>query len=228
MINILDIIGIVVVLFSTIIAFKKGFVKTFFSFASTFVALILAFSLCNIGVKILKENTKIDEWLTETLTTSLNQNNNEQAIDVETKKDVDDQNSNEFTKGLESLPEDLKNMLNMEEYKENAKNAIIQNSIEIILKILSWVIIYVVARIILMIICIVFNGIMSIPFLKQINNLAGLGVGFILGIFRIYLILAFVSFVASVVSIDSVMNLIRSSMILSVMYENNILLSLIF
>lgn len=228
MINILDIIGILVVFFSAIIAFKKGFVKTFFSFASTFVALILAFSLCNTGVKILKENTRIDEWLTKTLTTSLNQNNNEQNIDIENNEKVEFPNSNEFGKALESLPEDLKNMLNVEEYKENAKNIIIQNSVEIILKILSWVIIYIISRLILMIICIIFNGIMSIPFLKQINNLAGLGVGFILGIFRIYLILAFVSFIASVVSMEGLMTLIRNSMLLSVMYENNILLSLIF
>lgn len=225
MINILDIIGIIIVLFSAIIAFKKGFVKTFFSFISTFVALILAFSLCNVGAKILKENTKIDEWLNETLTASLKINNEEQ---IENTENENKENYNELTTTLESLPEDLKNMLDIEEYKENAKNTIIQNSIEIILKILAWIIIYVVARIILAVICIIFNGIMSIPFLKQINNLAGLGVGFILGIFRIYLILAFISFLTSVVSIELLMNLIKNSMILSIMYENNILLSLIF
>ena len=69
---------------------------------------------------------------------------------------------------------------------------------------------------------------MSIPFLKQINNMAGLVLGAVVGLFRIYIFLAFVSFLTSVVTMDSFMELIKNSMIISVMYENNILISLIF
>ena len=177
--NIIDIVGIVIVVISGVIAFKKGFVKTFFSFISTFVALILAFTLCNVGVDIIKENTGIDEWLQKTLTTSLESfeenNKNDEVIE-----NVEEANKNAITKTFEDLPQNIKEMVGVEEYKENAKVTIVETSIEVILKILSWVIIYFVVRVALMLICIIFDGIMSIPFLKQINNLAGLAVGIIL------------------------------------------------
>ena len=223
MFNIIDFIGIIIVLISAIIAFKKGFVKTFFSFVSTFVALILAFVLCNTGVSIIKNSTKIDEWLTETITASLSANHE----NIE-EQENQSENHNIFSQTLEDLPQNLQDVVGLEEYKENAKTALVENSVEIIIKVLSWIIIYILVRVALMIACIVFDEIMSLPFLKQINNLAGLAVGFVLGLFRIYFILAIISFISSVVSMDGFIALIKNSMILSAMYENNILLSLIF
>lgn len=219
--NIIDIIGIIIVVISGLIAFKKGFVKTFFSFISTFVALILAFALCNTGVILIKENTNIDEWLQETLTASLSSiSKNEDEEETLEKESIE-------VKSFETLPQNFKDMIGLDEYKENAKNVIVEKSVDFILKILSWIIIYFVARIVLMIICTIFNSIMSIPILKQINNLAGLGVGVLLGLFRIYFVLALVSFLTSVISMDGLMAWIKNSMIISQMYENNILVSLI-
>ena len=244
MFNIIDLLGIIIVTVGALIAFKKGFVKTFFDFVSTFVAIILAFSLCNLGVQVIKDNTTIDEWLEETLTASLNENNEqlegnnvendyiEESLDepsageyIETEEN---ETSNILTETFKNLPQNIQDMVELEEYKETAKVTIIETSIEIILKILSWIVIYLLTRLILMILCFVFNGIMSIPFLKQINNLAGLALGIVLGLFRVYVILAFVSFLTSVVTMDGFIELIKNSMIISVMYENNILISLIF
>lgn len=230
MFNVIDILGILVVVISAIIAFKKGFVKTFFDFISTFIAIVLAFSLCNFGVQLIKENTTIDEWLEEALNKSLNvsEEKNEEYVLEEDYTTSDNANNNFLTETLENLPQNIKEIVGLEEYKETAKISIIENSIEIILKILSWIIIYVLARLILWLLCLIFNGIMSIPFLKQINNMAGLVLGAVVGLFRIYIFLAFVSFLTSVVTMDSFMELIKNSMIISVMYENNILISLIF
>lgn len=230
MFNVIDILGILVVVISAIIAFKKGFVKTFFDFISTFIAIVLAFSLCNFGVQLIKENTTIDEWLEEALNKSLNvsEEKNEEYVLEKDYTTSDNANNNFLTETLENLPQNIKEIVGLEEYKENAKISIIENSIEIILKILSWIIIYVLARLILWLLCLIFNGIMSIPFLKQINNMAGLVLGAVVGLFRIYIFLAFVSFLTSVVTMDSFMELIKNSMIISVMYENNILISLIF
>lgn len=225
MFNFVDLIGIIFVLVSAFIAFKKGFVKTFFGFVSTFVAIALAFALCNTGVKIIKNNTTIDEWLENTLTVALNPSNSEENIES---NDENIESENQYEDTLKALPENIKNFVGLEEYKENAKGVLIENAKETILKVLSWIIIYLLARIILSIICVVFNGIMSIPFLKQINNLTGLILGAILGIFRIYIVLAILSFLITVMPITPVVDLIKSSMIIKFMYENNLLVSLIF
>lgn len=225
MFNFVDLIGIIFVLVSAFIAFKKGFVKTFFGFVSTFVAIALAFALCNTGVKIIKNNTTIDEWLENTLTVALNPSNSEENIES---NDENIESENQYEDTLKALPENIKNFVGLEEYKENAKGVLIENAKETILKVLSWIIIYLLARIILSIICVLFNGIMSIPFLKQINNLTGLILGAILGIFRIYIVLAILSFLITVMPITPVVDLIKSSMIIKFMYENNLLVSLIF
>ena len=226
MFNYVDLIGILIVLICAFVAYKRGFVKTFFGFISTFVAIALAFALCDTGVQIIKDNTDIDEWLESTLTTALKPSSDEEEIKSdETKQDSEENN---MENALKDLPENIKKFFGLEEYKENAKNTVIENSKEIILKILSWVIIYLAVRIILFVICLVCNGIMSIPFLKQINNLTGLILGLILGLFRIYVILAIISFVITIVPITPVVDAIKASMIIGFMYENNLLVSLIF
>ena len=224
MFNYIDLIGILIVLICAFFAYKRGFVKTFFGFISTFVAIALAFALCNTGVQVIKDNTGIDEWLESTLTTALKPSSEEIKND-ETKQDSEE---NSMENALKDLPENIKNFVGLEEYKENAKNTVIENSKEVILKILSWVVIYLAVRIILFIICLVCNGIMSIPFLKQINNLTGLVLGIILGLFRIYVILAIISFIITIVPITPVVDAIKASLIIGFMYENNLLVSLIF
>lgn len=225
MFNLIDAIGIIIIFICAIVAFKKGFVKTFFGFVSTFVAIALAFALCNTGVKIIQNNTQIDEWIETTLQSALNSSKDEND-EQEINDDVDDQDLVKET--FENLPENIKNFVGLEEYKENAKSVVIENAKEIILKILSWIIIYLLVRIILFIICLVFDGIMSIPFLKQINNLIGLVLGIVLGLFRIYVVLALISFFVTIVPMTPVVDAIKASLIISVMYENNLLVSLIF
>lgn len=230
MFNIVDIIGIIIVLICAFIAFKKGFVKTFFGFISTFVAIILAFTLCNTGVMIIKQNTGIDEWIENTLTVSLKIEQKEEISGDSNEEPTvsDEDNKNILENVFENLPENIQSMVGFEEYKENTKKTIVASATEVILKILSWIIIYVLVRLLLLVVCLICNGIMNIAFLKQINNLAGLILGVILGLFRVYIILAVISFLVAVVPLESVVELIKSSMIISLMYENNILISLIF
>ncbi len=226
MFNFIDLIGIIIVLVCALISFKKGFVRTFFGFISTFLALILAFLLCNVGEDFIKNNSQMDEWLNESLTNSLNYEKNEENEEIEENTSEEDNTLSEMFK---NLPQNIKSIVGLEEYKEETKATIVKSSTEIILKIFSWIIIYLLVKIILMILCVVFNGIMSIPLLKQVNNLAGLALGIILGLFRIYVILAFISFLVTFIpSIEPLVDIIKSSLLIRVMYENNILISLIF
>ncbi len=224
MFNIIDVIGIIIILVGAIIAFVKGFVKTFFGFISTFLAILLAFMFCNVGVSIIKNSTGIDEWLKQTIEASLAPKTQEDATN-----EIEEEEDNGVLELLKNLPQNIKDTIDLEEYKEQSKQTIIEGSTEMILKILSWITIYLMVRLILLIICVVFQGIMSIPFLKQINNLAGLILGILLGLFRIYVILAFISFLAPVVpGMEPFIDLIRNSLWIKIMYENNIVISLIF
>ncbi len=224
MFNIIDMIGLAVILLSALVAFKRGFVKTFFGFISTFIAIILAFALCNKGVELLKQNTELDEILEITITKAIG--NQEDAKETDATETQESQNK--ISEVLSNLPETIQDAVGIEAYKTNIKTTLVEKSVEIILKVLAWVIIYLVVRIILMVICVIFNGIMNVPFLKQINNLAGLIIGAILGLFRVYVALALISFLVSFISMDYVVELIKNSMIISAMYDHNLLLNMIF
>ena len=230
MLNIIDLIAILVVLVCAIFSFKRGFIKTFFGFVSTFLAIIVAFAFCDVGVEFIKNNTEIDEWIEMTITNAIE---SKDSSGEEKTENTDDSNIKEEDKNLitnifKDLPQNMQEVVEIEEYKENTKKMIVQKAVPIILKVLSWVLIYFVTRLVLWILCIVFDGIMNIPFLKQINNITGLVLGAVLGVFRVYIVLAFISFLVSVIPMQSLVTMIKNSLIVSTMYENNLLINLIF
>lgn len=228
MFNVVDLIGILLVTIGAFVAFKRGFVRTFFGFVSTFLAIILAFMFCNPVANIIINQTQIDEWVESKVQITLGVEKKEETEKNTETKQEETENTNVISKFLKDLPNTVQNAVSMEEYKTNTKNALAEKAVGVIIKILAWMIVYLTVRIILAVLCLIFDGIMSIPFLKQINNLAGLALGIILGLFRIYVILAFISFLVSIVPITPVVESINSSLIISAMYQNNLVLKLIF
>ena len=228
MFNVVDLIGILLVAIGAFVAFKRGFVRTFFGFVSTFLAIILAFMFCNPVANMIINKTQVDEWIESKVQTTLGVEKKEETeTNTETKQEETD-NTNVISKFLKDLPNTVQNAVSMEEYKTNTKNVLAEKAVEVIIKILAWMIVYLTVRIVLSILCLIFDGIMSIPFLRQINNLAGLALGIILGLFRIYVILAFISFLVSIVPITPIVEIINSSLIISTMYQNNLVLKMIF
>lgn len=119
-------------------------------------------------------------------------------------------------------------MIGLDKIKEEATTNLVNKIADIAINIMSWIIIYAVVRIILAIVTLVCDGIMSLPLLKTVNNLAGLVLGAIMGLFRIYLILAIVYFISNIVNVSGIVNAIGMSTFVSQMYNNNLLIKLIF
>ena len=222
----IDLIALIVIVISAGIAYYKGFVKTFFGFISTIVAIILACILCKFVATQIKDLTEIDEWII----TSIQSIEFKEAENEEFSSDSSMIESGDSTlvSFIDTLPNYVTESLDFEETKNNLKNSIALKISDTVINIISWLLIYVVVRVILLIITIIFDGIMSIPFLKTINNLAGLFLGAMMGIFRIYLTLAIIYFISNLIDITSLIIAIQSSMVVSHMYNSNLLISLIF
>lgn len=219
----IDIIALIILVVSAGYAYYKGFVKTFFGFISTIVALIIACVLCNSVSMYIKDNTNIDNWIVTSIT-SIEIENGDDEIDIEEAQSGE----NDLLGIIDSLPSSITESLNFEETKNELKNSLALKVSDTVINVLSWLIIYVVVRVILLIVTIVFDGIMSIPFLRTINNLAGLILGTLMGVFRIYMILAIVYFISNIIDISGFVTAIQSSVVVSHMYNNNLLISLIF
>lgn len=237
---IIDLIAIVFLIVSALIAYYKGFVKTFFGFISVILAILLACCFSKPLANHMKASTEMDEWIASGITEigkkeeepeytilSGESISGEIVIEEEPVEEEDEINL-EIIGFIENLPDSVSDVIDFEEQK-NATLLNIANKVsDGVIGILAWVIIYFVVRIIFAVITVIFDGIMNIPILKSINNLAGLVIGVVLGVFRIYLLLAIIYFISNVTSITFFVNIIQNSSIVNAMYNNNLIINLIF
>lgn len=242
---VIDIIAIAFVLISSFAAYKKGFVKTFFGFISVILAVLVACCFSKPVANHLKASTEIDEWIIASITnigesseklnekeyTILSGDNISGEIVIENENPLDNQENvfnGEIVTFIENLPEAVGNVVDLDEMKTQTISNISIKIADVVISILAWIIIYFAVRIIVAVIAVIFDGIMSIPILKSINNLAGLIIGFIMGIFRIYLLLAIIYFISNVANTMLFINIIQTSSLINAMYNNNLIINLIF
>ena len=112
----------------------------------------------------------------------------------------------------------------IEETEEDATTAIANNVAEIIINIIVLVILFIVIRIILFFIRFIFSAITELPIIKQIDKLGGFIYGLLEALLIVFVILAIISFI----DIPELQLAIKTSIITSILYNNNLLLMLFF
>lgn len=240
---IIDLVAIAFLIISAFAAYRNGFVKTFFGFISVILAVLLACCFSKSLATHLKASTEMDEWIIESVTnigtssdlnsqkeyTILSGDNISGEIMIEKEAEGStitiDAGLVEF---IETLPEAVGSIVDLEDVKNQTISNISVKIADIVINILAWIIIYFAVRIIIAVITVIFDGIMSIPILKSINNLAGLIIGFIVGIFRIYLLLSIIYFISNITNAMFFVNIIQTSSLINAMYNNNLIINLIF
>lgn len=235
----IDIIGILIIAIAAFTSYRKGFVRTFFGLITVIVAILLASMFHKTLAAYIKDSTGLDEWInsfvsesTATISKDVNSGNLGKGTSFSTDA------LGAYTTGMQelfpegnalsNLPDVLSEKIGLDELKTNVAENISTKLSDGVINVLSWFIIYLVAQIILSIVVAILDGIMSLPLLREVNNIAGLGIGILIGIFRIYLVLAIVYFISSVVNISPVVGAIANSGMVGAMYNNNLLLQLIF
>ncbi|MNP31889.1 hypothetical protein D3C76_1250350 [compost metagenome] len=96
-----------------------------------------------------------------------------------------------------------------------------------ILKGASFVFIFLVVTTIVFILQMLLNLVFNIPILSSINKIGGVGVAGIMAIFKVWVILAIVSILIQLNIFDFLNNLIQQSTLTKILYENNIIVSII-
>ena len=239
---IIDIIGLCIIAVAAFSAYRKGFVRTFFGLITVILAIILATSFHKTLAAYIKDTTDLDEWISGAITDSvtnvgedvnsgnLTGNTTQNSFD-ELAGSIDASEFNSFLGGeniFSTLPDVVGSKLGVDEFKENIGTNITTSVADTAINVLSWVILYIGIQIILNIAVAILDGIMSLPLLREINNIAGLAIGIVLGVFRIYIILAVIYFISTVANISPIINAIGSSSMIASMYNNNLLLKIIF
>ncbi len=210
---ILDIIIVAIIALNIIVCYKKGLVKLAVGLVAVIASIIITVILYKPVSNLVIENTKIDDNIKNSIIENFTSENEES----EEKED------DGFMKYIQKYVDDAVN---------KTKNQIVIEASEVIsVKVINigvMIVIFIIARIALILLTFITDIITSLPILKQFNEVGGIIYGAIKALLIIYVVLAVVFFVIYITGNENISNAISSSYVTEFFYNNNLLLNLIF
>lgn len=205
---VLDGIVIVFLLLGAYSGYKKGLTTILISLIGFVVAIILAFTLKSTLVDFVVEKTDVDTFMHQII---------DEGIDKAIQSKVDESSESKkdsFYVGI------VKNMAEGETV-ENLSN----NVVNFILETAAFIFIFLIVTTCAFILKMMLNIVFDLPILSSINNIGGLGMGFVMALFKLWIILAIVSMIVPM--FGGLKVLIDSSNITKMLYNTNILVKIL-
>ncbi len=235
MFNLIDFIVLAIILLSGFIGYKLGFVKSIISLVSFFVAIAIALLFYKPLAVILTEKTSVDEWIVDkVMNTHMTESGEIISMDADMVKEnptlvaeTKEEEKNVVKGILEELPETVLSSIDISTIKDNAKQELANKLSELIMKLLSLILIFVVIKVTLLIATFIVDGVMKLPVLKQVNEILGLVFGIVLAFAELYIAFAIITLISSIVDISFVVDAIKSSAFASIVFENNLIIKLL-
>ena len=206
---IVDLILIACFILFIFVGYKKGLAGSLIKLCSFVIALILALALYKPVANAVKDNTQIDENIKSTIVETFGQQEQTQE---------------------ENMPKDL--VQNISSEIENATSEAVNNTAQsisdTIINIGAGILIFIVARLLLIIVSIFAKQIVKLPIIGLVDKVGGIAYGAVEGIVIIYIVLGLIS-LSSLIWVDNaVVTAITNSGIGSFLYNNNIILKIFF
>lgn len=208
---IVDIVIIGIILLCLIIGYVRGLTGSLIKILSFVLSIVIAFILFVPISNFIINNTQIDEKIEQSIREKLIDNSQED----------------------EKMPEAITDYIGqkVEQATDGAKEAIINSTARdvsiTIVKSGTWIILFIIARILLIFLKFITGLIARLPVIKQFDKLGGSIYGILEGLVIVYVLLAIISFASPVVD-GNLIKEIEKSNVGSVMYNDNLLLKIIF
>ena len=209
---IVDLVILAIIVLCIILGYYRGLTGSLIKILSFVLSIVIAFVLFIPISNLVIENTQIDE--------SLEQSIREMIIGNEQNEE-------------NNMPEAITDYISqkVEQAADDAKAAVVDSTsrdvAETIVKAGTWIVLFIVARILLIFLKFITSLIARLPIIKQFDKLGGIAYGLIEGLIIVYLLLALVSFIAPMFD-NSIITEIKDSFLGSIFYNNNLLLKIIF
>lgn len=195
----IDLILIGIIALFTFIGYKRGLIKVAFGLVSFILAILISVVLYKPVSNFIINYTPIDDSIEMIIEERLS------SPDI----------SNEETENIVS------------NYYNNIKNAstsVIADGIsKTIINISCMIIVFIIAKIILLFFRFAGDLISKLPLIKQFNSAGGFIYGLLKGFIVIYILLALIAIISPVVDINQIIAMINNSVITNIMYNNNII-----
>lgn len=210
---ILDLVVLGIILLNIFICYQKGLVKLAVGLVAVLVSIILALLLYKPVSNLIIEKTEIDNKIENAIIENFTAKEDNEA-------EVDDSG---FMKYIEQYVDDTVNKTKNEIVTEAAGTIAVK-----VINIGVIILIFVVARLILILLTFITDLITELPIIKQFNDVGGVLYGIVKALLIIYVILAIAFFIVYVTGNTTISEAISSSYITKFFYNNNILLNIIF
>ena len=227
---IVDLVIIAALGFSIYFGYKQGLVGVAYKILSFIIALFLAFILATPISNLIIDNTEFDENIHDTIKNTLSSKDTNDTKDTQTKTDEDDKEEGEKDNTSNVITDFIAEQV--KEVTANAQNSVADtvasNVTNHIVYAITFIGIFIVARLILFVLKFFAEALAELPVIKQFNDVGGIIYGILRGVFLLYLLFAIISVIASIANIDGFLSIINSSFIGSFAYNNNLLLKILF
>ncbi len=211
---IVDLIIVGILVLCIFLGYKRGLTGSLLKIVTFLLALIIAFILFKPVSNFIINNTKLDENLESSIKSMF--------LEVE---------ENDTSSNMPTAMTDYINKV-IEDAADDAKTAVVETAArDVAISIINLgvvIVVYIIARIILIFVKGIASLITKLPVIKQFDKLGGIIFGLLKALVIIYVILAIISFVSTVITDSGVIDAINQSFIGKGMYNNNILLEIVF
>ena len=208
---ILDVIIVLIFLACVYTGYKKGIINVGFNLFAFIIALLVAIIFYNPITNIIVNNTGIDESIEKIII--------ENGVKEKTEEDKET--------GIDSFVQNY-----AKDMAQGTQNAIVENAARpIAIKVIGiavMILLFIIARIALIILKVFTNLLAKLPILKQCNEIVGLIYGILKGLIIVYAILAIVFFVSTISGNAALNTMVEHSYITKVFYNHNLILDLLF
>lgn len=213
----IDLIIAAILGISIFFGYKNGLTKSLIKIVSFIIAIIIAAILFKPVSNFIIEKTEIDD-------------NIKQAVVNLVIKDVEEEGK---VKEDTNLPKAMVDYINesventIEDTKTNIVNKSAEKIAETAINVGTAIILFIIARIILLVITALTDILTDLPVIKQLDKTGGVLYGIIKALLIIFVIFALISLISPALEKTEIIKSISQSFIGSFLYNNNILLNIV-
>lgn len=235
---VIDIVLVILFLIAVLWGIHKGGVKIIASLVSLVLALVLAYAFAGTIGEYIKGTSFGNSIQNAIETKIMGEENKQPEKNDEENKDVNIYNEEQVTENKTEVDinkEDESTIDKIEGAIDNKVDEIVNDGKEALAtKIVSttfygigFILTFLGVKLILFIAFLIVELIFKLPVLKMFNKLLGGALELVLMLVRIWIVLGLINFVAPLEFMSKVVNIINGSVITKLLYENNIIVTLI-
>ncbi len=215
---IIDLIIVAIIALCIFLGYKKGLTQYIIKIFSFIIAVIVAFILFKPVSNWVIQNTTIDEGIKE-------------AVVNVVKNDVEDTGK---VKEDSNLPKAMVDYINnsIESAVNEAKQNVIETAAETIansaINVGVAILVFIIVRILLILVSMLSKALTNLPVIKQFDKAGGIIYGLLKSLVIIFIVFAIISFISPMIEQTGIIVAINKSFIGGLLYNNNLLLKIIF